>query len=85
MGAFSYTLCEQLMCSFLNPSDISSAGGGGGGSPVVPTVGRTLLPSLAGTEPRDTHPAPSRDGLPARLMNRQPVCSFTPRCQNLSS
>lgn len=50
---------QQLTCSFLNPSDISSAGGSGG-SPAMPTAGRTLLPSPLGTQ-LGVPPLPSPD------------------------
>lgn len=74
MHTFHYVLHEQLTCSFLNPSDISSAGGGGG-SPAVPTVGRTSLPSPAGTQPWGAHPARgAAPGQLAQLPNKLAAC-----------
>lgn len=72
--AFHYVLCEQLTCSFLNLSDISSAAGGGR-SLAVPTVGRTFLPSPAGTQPRGAHPAPGAvPGQLAQPPNKLAAC-----------
>lgn len=47
LAGFQCLSHEQLLCSFLNLSDIPGAEGSAG-SPLVPRVGRTLLPSGLG-------------------------------------